>query len=190
MQTRDLEDLRAYSERLRTYSAEELEDIYFHIHILRQPLRYRLLLRELEARHLHPGPPLPPPGVVNIRERLEANPFLARHAFLRAWIVSFLLFLLTTAVTFALFLPIWLLAMPLRFIGLQTALVYFACAPIPPILGAAVGGKMGGRGLYGVWVLLGVAAGLWLFNATGAPAAILRAIVQPQGTGGLHFSGF
>lgn len=190
MLARELEDLRAYRERLRAYSTEELEDIYFQIHILQQPLRYKMLLRELEARHLRPGMAPPPPRSVDLRDWLEAHPFLARHALLRAVILSFLLFSLTTAVTCALLAPIWLFVMPLRFIGLQTALVYFACAPIAPLLGAAAGGKMGGRGLYSLWVLLGVVAALWLFNATGAPAVILRSIVQPQGTGGFNFGGF
>jgi hypothetical protein len=190
MLTRELEDLRAYGDKLRSYSIEELEDIYFHIHILRQPLRYRMLMWELEARRLQPGGAPSPPRAVNLRDWLEAHPFMARHPVVKAFMLALALFLLTASVTLALLAPIWLFAMPLRFIGLQTALVYFACAPVPPIIGAAVGGRLGGRGLYGVPVILGVVAALLLFNKTGAPSLILQSILQPQGTGGPIFSGF
>lgn len=190
MSTCELEEISAYRERLRSYSTEELEDIYFHIHILRHPLRYRLVQMEMEARHLRPPGEPPPPRVFNLRAWLEAQPFFVRHPMLRAVLLSILLFLLTTLVTLSMLAPIWLFAMPLRFLGLQTAIVYFVCAPVPPILGAAVGGKMGGRGVYGLWVLLGVATALLLFNATGAPSAIIRTVIQPQGTGGLSLGGW
>src|SRR5579872_4734333 len=188
---RDLEDLRDYRDRLRAYSTEELEDIYFHIHILRQPLRYNMVMRELEARRLRPRSEPPPlPRVWDLRGWLQAQPYFAHHPVERSAVLAGLLFTLTTAATFGMLLPIWLFAMPLHFIGVQTAIVYFACAPVPPIMGAAVGGKLGGRGIYGVWVLLGVAAGMLLFNATGAPSAIIRSLIQPQGTGGFSFGGF
>jgi hypothetical protein len=190
MLTRELEEMSAYREKLRSYSTEELEDIYFHIHILHHPLRYKLLQMEMEARHLHPPGESPPPRIFNLRAWLEAQPFFNRHPMLRVVLLSLLLFLLTTLVTLAMLAPIWLFAMPLRFIGLQTAIVYFACAPVPPILGAAIGGKMGGRGVYGIWVLLGVVMALLLFNATGAPSTIIRTVIQPQGVGGLSLGGW
>jgi hypothetical protein len=56
-------------------------------------------------------------------------------------------------------------------------------------MGAGIGGKLGGRGLYGFWVLLGVVAAMLLFNKTGAPTAIIEAIVKPTGTGGFSFGG-
>src|SRR5579871_3383013 len=189
--THDLAELREYQEKLRTYSTEELEDIYFHIHILRQPLRYNLVVRELEARRLRPRSEAPaPPQIGNLRIWLEARPFMVRHPALKAPALASLLFVLTMAATFLMLLPIWLFAIPLHFIGFETAIVYFACAPVPPIMGAVLGGKLGGRGVYGVWVFLGVAAGMLLFNATGAPSAIIRSLVEPQGTGGFSFGGF
>lgn len=190
MPIRELDELRAYREKLRSYSTEELEDIYFNIHILRQPLRYKLLMMELEVRRLHPSDAPLPPRLADLRTWLETRPLLARYPLLRAALLSLLLFLLTASVTFAMLLPIWFFAMPLHFIGLQTALVYFACAPVPPMMGAAIGGRMGGRGPYGLWVLLGVAAGMLLFNATGTPSVILRSIIQQQGGGGFSFGGF
>ena len=55
---------------------------------------------------------------------------------------------------------------------------------------AGIGGRLGGRGLYGIWVLLGVAAGMFAFNATGAPAAIIRCLIEPQGAGAGGLLGF
>jgi hypothetical protein len=46
------EELSGYAEKLRTYSLEDLEDIYFNIHILRHPLKYRLVRMELEKRNV------------------------------------------------------------------------------------------------------------------------------------------
>lgn len=191
MQSCDLGEMRAYRERLRRYTAEDLEDIYFHIHILDYPVRYRLLMMEMEARHLRPPGDLAAPArAVDLSAWLGSFPLLARHRLLKAVLLSIALTGATAAVTLAMLAPIWLFAMPLRFLGLQTAIVYFACAPVPPILGAALGGRMGGRGVYGVWVVLGVALALVLFSATGAPAAIVRPILQPQGAGGYAFGGF
>lgn len=190
MAEQTLEDLRWYREKLRSYSTQELEDIYFNIHILQHPLRYRMLKRELKARGLRPSPPPPLPRSIDLSRWLETRSFLCRHPCIRAVILSVLVFALTTAVTFSLFVPIWLFSIPLHFIGLQAALVYFACVPIPPILGAGIGGKLGGRGLYGIWVVLGVITAMALFNATGAPAAIVRAVLEPQGSSWPHFTGF
>jgi hypothetical protein len=195
MLTRELEELKAYREKLRNYSTEELEDIYFHIHILRQPLRYRVLMMELEQRRLQP-PTAPPSalemtGRLNLRAWAETHPRLREYPALRSVLLAILFCILTAGVTLLLLLPIWLFAIPLHFIGIQTALVYFACAPVPPILAAGFGGRIGGRGWYGIWVLLGVVIGLWLFNATGAPAAILQSVVKPQPAGGgFGFGGF
>jgi len=184
------EDLWWYREKLRSYSTQELEDIYFHIHILQHPLRYRMLIRELEVRGLRSCPPPPAPRCFDLPQWLEAHSFLRSHPSLRAVTRSLLVFVLTTLITFSLFLPIWVFSIPLHFIGPQAALVYFACAPIPPILGAGIGGKLGGRGLYGIWVLLGVLVAMGLFHETGAPAVIVRAVLEPQGSSGSSFTGF
>jgi hypothetical protein len=192
MLTRDLEELRQYQERLQSYSTEELEDIYFRIHILRQPLHYNLLVRELESRKLLPGSAAPEmPRVRDLRLWLETRPFFVHHHLLKAISLALLLFLITMSATFLMLAPIWFFAVPLRFLGFQTAIVYFACAPIPPILAIGLGGKLGARGLYGLWSLLGVAAGMFLFNATGAPAVILHSLIPPEGmSGGGTFGGF
>lgn len=192
MLTRDLEELRQYRERLQSYSTDELEDIYFRIHILRQPLHYNLLVRELESRKLLPGTGEPEmPRVGNLRTWLESYSFFTRHHLLKALSLSLLLFLIPMGATFLMLAPIWFFAVPLRFLGFQTAIVYFVCAPIPPIIAIGLGGKLGGRGIYGLWALLGVAAGMLLFNATGAPAAILHSLIPPEGVSGSGmFGGF
>src|SRR5438876_110248 len=94
-----VEELRSYSARLKRYSDEELEDIYFNIHILRHPLRYRLLRMELERRGLG--------GLTRVRELrrgdlrswIESRAWLASHASIRALILGALLYLLAAVVT-------------------------------------------------------------------------------------------
>jgi hypothetical protein len=186
----EYEDMRAYRERLRGYSTEELEDIYFHINILRHPLRYRLVKMELEERglRLYQSPPARP--AFNLRTWMESYPFFARHRLLKASLLSLSLLLLTGGITFLLLLPIWIFAVPLKFLGAETAIVYFACAPVPPMMAASVGFQMGGRGVYSVWVLLGAAAGIWLFYLTGTPDLLLKALMEPRGSGGFSFGGF
>jgi hypothetical protein len=186
----EYEDLRAYRARLRAYSTEELEDIYFHINILRHPLRYRLIKMELEDRGLRLYQPPPKPPAFNLRTWMESYPFFARHRLLKALLLSLALMLLTCGITFALLLPIWVFAVPLKFLGAETALVYFACAPVPPMMAASIGFQMGGRGVYTLWVLAGAAAGIWLFYLTGTPDLLLTALTQPRGSGGFSFGGF
>jgi hypothetical protein len=125
-----------------------------------------------------------------LRDWLAAIPLIGRHRWLFALVFAALLFLISTGTTFLLLLPIWLFAIPFNFLGLQTAIVYMSCAPIPPILAAGFGGKLGGRGFYSVWVLFGVILGMILFNATGAPSTIVRSAVSHTGGGGFSFGGF
>ena len=190
MRAQEIDEIRAYGEKLRSYSTEELEDIYFHIHVLRQPLRYNMVRREMEARHLCPNAPH---GMTVrqgcLRDWAFSRPMLSGNRWLAAGVLSLLLFLATAAATFLLLLPIWVFAIPLNFLGLQTAIVYMSCAPIPPILAAGFGGKLGGRGLYGVWVLAGVAVGMLVFNLTGAPTAIVKSVVSHTHGGGFSFGG-
>jgi hypothetical protein len=186
----EYEDMRAYREKLRAYSTEELEDIYFHINILRHPLRYRLIKMELEERKLHLYQPPPAVPWFNLRTWMESYPFFARHRLLKASLLSLSLLLITCGITFLLLLPIWICAVPLKFLGAETAIVYFACAPVPPMMAASVGFRIGGRGVYSIWVLLGAAAGIWLFHLTGTPDLLLKALVEPRGSGGFSFGGF
>src|SRR5207244_10877056 len=74
-----LEDLRGYSARLRGYSDSEIEDVYFNIHILRHPLRYRLLRMELERRGLQGFSRPDSDSTRDLRARLESVPFLKRN---------------------------------------------------------------------------------------------------------------
>jgi len=179
------EELSGYAEKLRTYSLEDLEDIYFNIHILRHPLKYRLVRMELEKRNV--ALDVDPPTRAargNFSTFLSGYPFIERHPIVKAAVLWLMLFGSTLAVTLGMLSPIWLCAIPLHFLGLQTAIVYFACLPLPLIMGAAIGGKLGGRGLHAVPVLFGVAAAIYLFDLSGAPSAIIRSVTAPSGPGG------
>ena len=63
-------------------------------------------------------------------------------------------------------------------------------APIPPILGIQFGMKFGGRGWFTLFVVIGAVVGVWLFNATGAPAVVIEAALKPSSGGGSPFGGF
>ena len=184
------DDLRAYAAKLREYSTDELRDIYGHIHILRHPVRYKLLLRELEARGVSRESLVTPEDRGELHSRLDATPFFARHGTLKALAAGLALFLLTGAVTFLLLLPIWLFEQPLSFRGFQTAIVYVTYAPVALVVSSSLGIRLGGRGVYFLCVLAGIAAALWGFDLTGVPADIWRSVTEPQGAGGFDFGGF
>jgi hypothetical protein len=187
---RTSDELKDYAGKLKQYSTEELRDIYGHIHILRHPIRYKLLLRELEARGLSRASLAPPSAQSELLLWLEAIPFFGRHGVLKALVAASALLLVSAAVTFSLLLPIWLFEQPLSFRGIQTAIVYVAYAPFAPIAAASVGVRMGGRGVYFLCVVAGIAAGLWGFTLTGVPADIWQSVTEPQGPGGFSFGGF
>jgi len=183
-------DLPAYRERLSTYSNEELEDIYYNIDILKNARRYRMLIGEMERRRLLPADVNAERRRASLRDWIDSRPFFASHPTARAVALTTSLFLVTAVTTFVFYSPIWLLAIPLKVLEFQTSLVYCACAPIPPILAAGFGGRLGGRGLFMIPVLLGVVAGMAAFNLTGTPEAIIRALVLSQSGGGFSFGGF
>src|ERR1041385_707677 len=76
----ETEELSGYAEKLRRYSLEDLEDIYFNIHILRHPLKYRLVRMELETRNvaLDFDPPAPATRG-NFSTFLSRYPIIERH---------------------------------------------------------------------------------------------------------------
>jgi hypothetical protein len=190
METRRPAELTSYPERLAAYTDDELEDIYFNIDILKHSRRYRVLINEMERRGIRPQSAPLPEHRSNLRDWLDSRPILAGRRTLRAVLFSVILFLATASATFAMLSPIWLFAIPLKFLNLQTAFVYFACAPVPPILAAGLGGRLGGRGVYAIWVLLGVVAGMAAFNLTGAPTAIIESIMKHEAGGGFSMGGF
>ena len=180
-----LMEMADYRDRLRRYTRDELEDIYFNIHILKHPVRYRLLVLEMERRGIIPAAGALAQGrPIDLPTWLESRPFLARRRWLLALTRAVAAFLASACATAALLLPIWMFAIPLGFRGIQASLVYFACLPVALIMGAGVGGRLGGRGPYAVFTLLGVAAALAAFNATGAASAIIRSIMESSGGGG------
>src|SRR5438270_508275 len=115
----------AYRERLRSYSDEELEDIYYNIDILKNSTRYRILIREMERRQLLPAEPKPDRKLGSLRDWLDSKPVLARHPAAGSAALATGLFLATALATFALYSPIWLFAIPLKLLQIETALVYF-----------------------------------------------------------------
>ena len=162
--------------------------MYFNIHILRHPLRYRLLRMELERRGMqHIFRPMPL-GHRDIPAWLDSR--LGWFPAARAPLLAALLFALSAAVAFGLLAPVWLFAVPMGFQGLQPAIVYLAYAPVPFVAGAAAGIRMGGRGGYFACVIAGLAIAYFAFWATGVPTAIVRTITEPQGGGGFSLGGW
>jgi hypothetical protein len=191
MTLREGDDLQGYAAKLRHYSTEELRDIYRHIHILRHPVRYKLLLRELEARGVTREHLVPVAPRSEILERLNTIPLFARYGGLRALAAGVSLLFVAAAVTFAMLLPIWLFEQPLDFRGIEPAIVYVVYAPAAPFMGVSLGVKIGGRGSYFLWVLAGVVLALWLFSLTGVPADIWKSVTEPHGSGaGFNIGGF
>ncbi|MEP6757449.1 MAG: hypothetical protein ABJA67_18245 [Chthonomonadales bacterium] len=187
---REWEDPKVYSKKLQNYSVDELEDVYNHIHILKQPFYYSLLVREMEARGIVFGREIPKRSSFDVRPWLGTLPILQNSRSMRGFALAVLALLATAAVTFLLFMPIWMFAIPFHFLGIQTALVYLVAAPLPPILGIQFGVKFGGRGWYSLFVIIGAVIAVWMFNATGAPAVIIEAALKPSSGGASPFGGF
>lgn len=183
--------MRAYSDKLKGYSVDELEDVYFNIDILRHPLHYKLVTMELERRNLHSVEHIPVRRMWDLRSWIERFRFMRSHRRFASALLFVSFFAITSGLTFVLLSPIWFFAVPLKFLGMQAAIVYFACAPVPPILAAGIGGRIGGRGWHSLAVIVGVAGGIMLFNMTGTPSAIIKTLIDRSGPGGGGFmSGF
>jgi len=73
----DLGEMRAYSEKLRAYSMDELEDVYFNIDILKHPVQYKLVVMEMERRSLHSIEHIPVRRNLDLRNWLIKRPFFA-----------------------------------------------------------------------------------------------------------------
>src|SRR6266513_2680081 len=100
------EELSGYAERLRRYSLEDLEDIYFNIHILRHPLKYRLVRMELEKRNVVLDIERPTPAARgNFRTFLSRYPLLERFPLARAVVLWLMLFGSTLCVTLVMLSP-------------------------------------------------------------------------------------
>ncbi len=177
-------DLKEYSQKLQSYTLEELEDIYFHIDILKQPVEYGMLNRELEARKLIVASPPTQPRLGNARRWLEKRKFFATRPHMCTAVVLVVYFVGPLLATFLMLLPIWFFASPMNLVGLQTALVYIAYAPAGPITGLVVGHKLGARKWGVLLSLAGMAVGMYLFYLTGTPKQIYDEIMKPAASGG------
>ncbi|MGC8668849.1 MAG: hypothetical protein ACP5VE_12120 [Chthonomonadales bacterium] len=184
-----LEELAAYRDRLRSYSAAELEDIYFNIHVLRHPLRYRLLQIELERRQLLPAPRgAAPPRRLSLVEAARNIPPLARHPVWRAMALASIFFGLSFAVTAAVLTPVWLCAVPWRLRGLQASLVYLVWIPWGSAAGVRWAHRLGASGGFAVAALLGAVAGFAWWASWGAFATIIASLGEAGGAGGGLFT--
>ena len=183
----ELDDLRAYRDTLLAYSTQEVEDVYFHIDILKYPLRYKLLQIELQRRRLTPLAEKRAPIRPCLASWLATWPRLARRPPLLAAVLAISLAFIVALIALAILAPVWLFAVPWDFRGVQAALVYVGYAPVAPVVAASIGRRMGGHGWFAVPVLLGIALGLLLFNLTGVPALIVRDLLT-SGSGGSGFS--
>ncbi|HSV74554.1 MAG TPA: hypothetical protein VLH79_12415 [Chthonomonadales bacterium] len=188
--TETLEDLRAYARRLHSYTSDEIEDIYFRIHILEQPLRYRLVQMEMERRGLRVADPDAVRLDLDLAAWLCSRRQLRDRAWLREPLIALGVTLATAVATAGMLLPIWACAMPIGFLGLQPAMVYLACTPVPLIVGAGIGARLGGRRWRSAWTFSGVAAAAWAFYLTGAPEQIVLSALTDRPSGGAGFGAF
>lgn len=178
--------LAEYRRMLAQCSNEELQDIYFHIDVLRYPERYRAVLDELRWRRLQPVSGTEP-GIVpqDIPQWVFGLPAL-RHRRSLAAIVAFLILTGYTAlVTFLFCLPLYVMAVPFGALNQQGALFYLIYFPFAPLNAAGFGRRAGGKKGYSFAVALGVAVGIAAFVGTGTLQLIVQALFRSEGSGGL-----
>ena len=183
-----LESIRIYRETLRDYSSEELEDVYFHIDLLREPIRYRMVQMEMERRGLHPGGM--PAGGMFSATWIERAPGCTRWPRLRAVYLAGLLFVLTAGFTALMLIPLWVFAVPLHFEGVQASLVYLILLPVIAPLGVAFGVRAGGFRFRTLASILGVVLAFWTFYRIGGWAAIMDPLYRAGGGSGGFFGGW
>lgn len=170
---------------LATCTDEELQDVYFHIDVLRYPERYRAVLDELARRGLYPVSGIELQiAPINVPEQVRAMPALRGHPVLSAVVASLLLAGYTVAVAFLFCLPIYLLALPLKVLNQQSAFLYLLFFPFAPLSAAGFGRRAGGTGWYLLSVLAGVVLGILLFVGTGTLHAVVGALFHSGGSGG------
>lgn len=170
---------------LASCTDEELQDVYFHIDVLQYPERYRAILDELSRRGLQPVSGIEPQmSVTDIPERVRTLSPFRYHPMIAAGVSSALLVGYTALVTFLFCLPIYLLAVPFKVLNQMSAFFYLFCFPFAPLAAAGFGRRAGGKGWYGVAVVLGVALGVWMFSGTGALHTVVQALFRSDGAGG------
>jgi hypothetical protein len=182
-----LENIRVYREALCEYSTDELEDVYFHINPLREPLRYRLVQFEMERRGLQS---LPDNKSVPLGEWVERVPGLQRLPRFRSAYLSLLTFLVSAAAMAGMLGLIWMFAVPLRFSGLQASLVYLLLLPVTVLGGLTVGWRAGGWRPRTLSSVAAVVFALWVFCRCGGWAAIVGPLFQAGGISGGVFGGW
>jgi hypothetical protein len=173
-------DAAAYRERLRRYSNEDLEDVYFNIHILRSPLHYKILLMEMESRGLRAAAPGVPGAVGALAERLARRNWFRKRPAAGGAAIAAVVLAASAGLTLLALLPVWVCLAILDIRGIQASLVYLAWGPIAVAMAAAGGCRMSGRTPFALFALAGLLAGLWLFGLTGAPEEVLRVVFEPR----------
>ena len=169
---------------LASCTDEELQDVYFHIDVLQYPERYHAILEEMASRGLKAVSGIEPQVTpVNIPEQLRNVAFFRSHPVMAAAVAFLLLTAYTALVTFVFCLPIYLLALPLKVLNQQSAIVYLLAFPFAPLSAAGFGKRAGGAGWYALAVIVGVALGVALFVGTGALHAVVEALFR-SGSGG------
>ena len=186
----ELEDLQEYGNRLRAYSTADLEDIYFKIHILRHPLRYRLIRMELERRKVLPEGESSRRAARTLCAEINALPFLENRGLLSEFVCALVAAGAGLMGAGAVFACIWVFAVPLKFLGLESTIVYICSLPVVVVAGMGLGLRIGARSKLLIAVAVGVAVAAVLFGFTSAPLAIWRSVTEPQGGSGFSFGGF
>ncbi len=191
MSGQEMDALKEYGRKLRSYSTAELEDIYYQIDIVKFPTQYKLVRMEMEQRRVSPRVSPIAVSPPDMAAWMEERPFLRNRPRLCGVAVAAAMAAFSGAVTLGIILPIWLCAVPLGFLGIESAVVYLFWLPVGPIMGVAVAARTGRRGAYVLASLAGAGAAVWLFNQTGVIDLIIRtALRQGGGAGGGISFGF
>lgn len=171
-----LDDLTEYRLRLQQFSDEELEDVYFHMDLLRYPEHYHSVLMEFRRRQLEPtiaDRPFPETQWT-LPHLLAYCPFLTRSKVLFQGGLAFSFVALSFLLTSASLFPFWLLMGPLGVLNAASALINLILMPIALMFAGAAMIRAGARGVYLTFALAGVALGIILFLNTG----LLETMIQ------------
>lgn len=182
------EQVDEYRLRLRGYSDAEVEQIYFTMQQRVDAVRFRFVLDEMRRRDLRPLTDREMNGVEPFDRRLRSHARLRRHPALCTLLLALLSGASSSAVALALLAPVWLFVITWNFVGTQAALVYLGYLPLPIVVGADAGRRVGGRGLPALAAVCGVVAALLLFNMTGAPHVLVQSLAERGSAGGPSFS--
>ena len=181
-----------YHDEYSRYSEKELEDIYYHIDVLKNPDQYRALLAELEARRLKPqiaDRPLPD-LCWDLKAWLIAIRLLNTHPKMLFAVASTLAVTISLSLTYLYLLPFWILVVMCRVNNNASALIYMLCLPLPAFAAWRMTPPFGTHGKMRIAILLGIGLAIVLFAHTGTFQAIIAPLIESEKSGGSSPMGF